>query len=83
MRHNAGEYVRGDSHTQGIESFWSMLKRVHTGTFHQISAKHLHRYVNEFSGRHSRRDADTIDQMSGFVAEMTGKRLMYRDLIAG
>ena len=82
VNHSASEYVRGESHTQGIESFWSMLKRAHTGTFHKMSPKHLQRYVNEFSGRHNRRDADTIDQMRGVVAEMTGKRLMYRDLIA-
>ncbi len=82
VRHVDGEYVRGDAHTNGIESFWSMLKRAHKGTFHKISAKHLQRYVNEFAGRHNIRDANTIDQMRSVVAGMVGRRLMYHDLIA-
>ena len=70
------------AHTNGIESFWSMLKRAHKGTFHKISAKHLQRYVNEFAGRHNVREADTIRQMESVVIGLVGKRLMYRDLIA-
>ena len=80
--HGVGEYVRNQAHTNGIESFWSMLKRAHKGTFHKISPKHLQRYVNEFAGRHGIRDADTIDQMQSVIAGMVGRRLMYRDLIA-
>ena len=87
VKHSVGEYVRylaeGKVHTNGVESFWSMLKRAHKGTFHRISAKHLQRYVNEFCGRHNIRDLDTIRQMEHVVAQMVGKRLMYRDLIAG
>ncbi len=82
VRHSIGEYVRGDeAHTQGIESFWSMLKRAHKGTFHKMSPKHLDRYVREFAGRHNAREADTIDQMVGIAKRMVGKRLMYKDLI--
>ena len=82
VNHSAGEYVRGNAHTQGIESFWAMLKRGHKGVYHQMSEKHLDRYVAEFAGRHNVRDADTLDQMTGLVADMVGKRLMYRDLVA-
>ena len=82
VKHSVGEYVRGQVHTNGVESFWSMLKRAHKGTFHRLSAKHLQRYVNEFAGRHNIRDLDTIRQMEHVVARMVGKRLMYRDLIA-
>ena len=82
VRHSVGEYVDGMAHTNGIESFWSMLKRAHKGTYHKISPKHLQRYVNEFSGRHGVRDRDTLDQMQSVVAGMVGKRLMYRDLVA-
>ena len=81
--HKAGEYVRDDGvSTNGIESFWSMLKRGHVGTFHKISPKHMDRYVQEFAGRHNARDADTIDQMAGIVEGMEGKRLCYSELIA-
>ena len=41
VRHGVGEYVRGEAHTQGIESFWSVLKRAHKGVYHKISPKHL------------------------------------------
>ena len=74
MRHSVGEYVRGEIHTNGIESFWYMLKRAHKGTFHRLSPKHLQRYVNEFAGRHNIRDRDTIDQMHSIVAGLVGKR---------
>ena len=81
VNHSAGEYVRGMAHTNGIESFWSMLKRGYQGTFHHFSEKHLDRYVGEFAGRHNVREADTIDMMGGMVTGLDGKRLTYRDLI--
>ncbi len=82
VRHSAGQYVRGDAHTNGMESFWSMLKRAHKGTFHKMSRKHMNRYVREFVGRHNVREADTIDQMRSMVGGMDGRRLRYMDLIA-
>ncbi len=45
VRHSVSEYVKEMAHTNGVESFWSMLKRAHKGTFHKISPKHLNRYV--------------------------------------
>ena len=66
------------AHTNGAESFWSMLKRAHMGTFHKMSPKHLHRYVDEFEGRQNVRDDDTIDQLGAMVQGMEGKRLRYR-----
>ncbi len=82
VNHSAGEYVRGMAHTNGIESFWSLLKRGYQGTYHHMSPKHLDRYVTEFSGRHNDRERDTIDQMSHIAQGMVGKRLRYSDLIA-
>ena len=82
VRHSVGEYVDGMSHTNGIESFWSMLKRAHKGVYHKISAKHLQRYVDEFAGRHGVRERDTLDQMQSVVAGMVGRRLRYRELVA-
>ena len=81
VKHSVGEYVRGQAHTNGIESQWAMLKRAYVGTFHQMSAKHLPRYVGEFAGRHNARPLDTISQMSALAANMSGRRLRYADLI--
>ena len=82
IRHSVGEYVRGEVHTSGIESFWALLKRGYYGTFHKMSPKHLHRYVHEFTGRYNMRSLDTIDIMRGMFAGMVGKRLRYADLIS-
>lgn len=82
VNHSVGEYVRGQVHTNGIESFWAMLKRGYQGTFHHMSEKHLSRYIVEFAGRHKIRELDTVVQMSALARGMVGKRLMYRDLIA-
>ena len=82
VNHSAGEYVRGQAHTNGVESFWSMLKRGFHGTYHRISSKHLHHYVAEFAGRQGVRDMDTVDQMVHLVRGMSGKRLKYDDLTA-
>lgn len=80
--HGVGEYVRGMAHTNGIESFWSLLRRAHKGTFHKISPKHLDRYVTEFQGKHNIRESDTEDQMTRIASDMAGKRLRYSDLTA-
>ncbi len=82
VKHSTGEYVKGQAHTNGIESFWAMLKRAHKGTFHKMSEKHLQRYVNEFAGRHNVRPRDTLDQMALINSGMDGKRLTYKDLIS-
>ncbi len=49
VQHSVGEYVEGQIHINGMESFWSMLKRAHKGTYHKMSKKHLNRYVVEFA----------------------------------
>ena len=82
VKHSLSEYVKGDVHTNGIESLWSMLKRAHKGTFHKLSPKHLDRYVQEFAGRHNVREQDTINQIASICTGMERKRLRYRTLIA-
>ncbi len=82
VKHSVREYVRGEVHTNGIESFWALLKRAHKGTFHRLSPKHLHRYVDEFVGRHNMRELDTLDQMALIAENMTGSQLRYKDLVA-
>lgn len=81
VRHSAKEYVNGAVHVNGMESHWALLKRGFVGMYHQMSVKHLWRYVNEFAGRHNLRPLDTIDQMGLMAAGMDGKRLKYADLI--
>ena len=81
VSHSAGEYVNGQASTNGMESFWAVIKRGYNGVYHWFSVKHLARYVHEFSGRHNYRPLDTVDQMSILVFGMIGKRLTYSDLI--
>ena len=81
-QHSVARWVDGQAHTNGLESFWSMFKRGYHGTFHRMSVKHLHRYVNEFAGRHNVRDRDTLEQMGLLAAGLVGRRLQYRDLIS-
>ena len=74
--------MKGQASINGMESFWSMLKRAYIGTFHKLSPKHLNRYVQEFAGQHNIRDSGTLDQMRAIVAGLVGRNLLYRDLIA-
>ena len=81
VRHGVGEYVRNMAHTNGIESFWAMLKRAHKGTYHRLSRKHLQRCISQFAGKQGVRSMDTIRQMEAVVIQLVGKRLMYRELV--
>jgi transposase-like protein len=59
VTHSAGEYVRGEIHTQNIDSFWALLKRGIIGTYHHVSVKYLPLYLNEFQFRfNNRKEAD-------------------------
>ena len=82
VRHSVGEYVQEQAHTNGIESFWALLKRGYYGTYHKMSEKHLARYIGEFAGRHNARAVDTIQQMAMMAQGMMGKKLTYQELIA-
>ena len=82
--HGKGEYVRGEAHTNGMESVWAVLKRSINGTWHHVSPKHLERYVNEATFRLNEGNCqvDTIDRMTEFARGVGGKRLPYDNLIA-
>ena len=72
VKHSVSEYVRGQVHTNGMESFWSMMKRGYIGIYHKMSPKHLGRYVDEFAGRHNLRESDTLTQMGAVVRGFEG-----------
>ena len=82
VKHSAKEYVRGEVHTNGIESFWAMFKRAHKGTYHKMSPKHLQNYVDEFVWRQNIRRFDMLDIMTELVRGLVGNRLTYKQLIA-
>ena len=82
VNHSAGEYVRGSVHTNSIEGFWSLFKRGYYGIYHRMTVKHLHLYLNEFTGRAGIRSRDTLDQMAYMARYMDGKTLKYRRLTA-
>lgn len=80
VRHSAGQYVSGTVHTNGIEGFWSQLKRQIIGIHHWVSAKHLDRYVGEASWRFNERKAGESDRVNNLLA-ITHGRLTYKALI--
>ena len=83
VNHSVGEFVRDMAHTNGIESFWALLKRGHYGIYHYMSAKHLHRYVKEFSFRHNTSQVGTIQFINMTIDRMVSKHLTYEELIRG
>ena len=80
VSHNAGEYVRGEVSTNGMENYWSHLKRTWIGTYHYWSPEHLDRYVAEHSWRFNRRSSHVTVRMGEAAAAMDGRSLTYREL---
>ena len=84
INHSIGQYVDDEGNTtNAIESFWAELKRVLKGVFHQVSVKHLHRYLAEVMWRHNHSGSRVRDQMGAVVRNMEGRRLRLRDMRAG
>lgn len=84
VNHSAGEYARGPASTNSIESVWAVLKRGIHGVYHKVSAKHLFRYVDEFTFRLNEGNVErhTLERLDSFVDGIAGKRLTYARLIA-
>lgn len=81
VNHLIGEYVSAEAHTNGIESFWALLKRGYYGIYHHMSYKHLHRYIDEFSYRHNTSKIDIMDVINNTIVCTNNKRLTYKELI--
>lgn len=82
VNHGAGEYVRGNIHTNTIEGYFSVLKRAIYGTYHHVSQQHLKRYLAEFDFRYNERSALGVgdsDRTMKAISGIVGKRLMYKD----
>lgn len=80
VNHSAEEWVRGDVHTNTVESAWSLLKRSVVGTYHQISVKHLDAYLDEMEFRFNRRDNPYLFRDTLLVL-LHGDALPYAKLI--
>lgn len=78
VRHNAGEYGRGDIYTNTIEGYFSIFKRGMKGIYQHCAKKHLHRYVNEFNFRYNERKSTDMERAVAALKGIEGKRLTYR-----
>lgn len=84
INHSAGEYKRGKVTTNGIESVWAVMKRGLHGVYHQVSDKHLVRYVDEFTFRLNDGNVKrhTLDRIASLVSLTVGRHITYKELTA-
>lgn len=80
---HAVEYVRGSVHTNGVENFWSLLKRTLKGTYVSVEPFHLGRYLDEQAFRFNCRTGNDHSRFSNVLSSVTGRRLTYKALITG
>ena len=81
VAHGLGIYVIGSIHTNTIEGFWRLLKRGIVGIYHQVSPKHLDRYIDEFEYRYNTRKNSEVARFNNMLS-LSNKRLTYKNLIA-
>jgi hypothetical protein len=80
VNHGIEEYVRGEAHTNTVESYFAILKRGITGVYHHVSQQHLKRYLCEFDFRYNERMALEVtdaERATKAVKGVVGKRLTY------
>lgn len=84
VNHSTGEYARGPVSTNSIESVWAVMKRGIHGVYHQVSAKHLGRYVAEFTFRLNEGNVKehTLTRLDSFVAAVVDRRITYKQVTA-
>lgn len=77
---HAVQYVDGRVHTNGLENFWSLLKRGVAGTYVSVEPFHLFRYLDEQAFRYNNRKATDVDRFNLALASVVGKRVTFREL---
>lgn len=80
IKHNEGQYVNGNTHTNTLEGFWSLLKRGVVGIYHSMSDKHLQRYIDEFVFRYNTRNLNESDRFN-LMLDNLETNLTYAELI--
>jgi hypothetical protein len=83
VSHEIEEYVRGEVHVNGIENFWSLLKRGLHGTYVNVEPFHLVRYLDEQIFRYNSRKTNDAGRFVQMLSKLAGKRLTYKALIGG
>lgn len=81
VKHSVDEFVRGEVHTNNIECFWSHFKRGITGIYHQVSNKHIGKYIDESTFRFNNRNLSDGSRFDILLANTNNKRLDYKTLI--
>jgi transposase-like protein len=79
VTHSAMQYVNGDAHTNTIEGVFSLIKRGMYGIYHNVSKRHLHRYLAEYDFRWNNRKVSDGERTVAAIRGAEGKRLMYRE----
>ena len=86
VNHSVEEYRRGDAYTNTVEGYFSIFKRGMKGVYQHCQEKHLHRYLAEFDFRYTHRIAKGVNDSARMITAFKGargKRLLYRDSLAG
>ena len=78
---HAVEYVRGEVHTNGMEDFWSLVRRALKGTYVSVEPFHLFRYLDEEAWRYNNRMMDDSERFDIGIRGIVGKRITYKELI--
>lgn len=80
VKHSSGQYVNGIAHTNGIEGFWSLLKRGVVGTFHYVSPQHLQSYCDEFAYRYNAKDSTLCEKFNDTIKRFDTSQITYQRL---
>lgn len=74
------QYARGAVHTNGLENFWSLLKRTLRGTYVSVEPFHITRYLDEQAFRFNNRKATDGQRFRAAMSQIAGRRLTYKEL---